>query len=39
VHLVSLSMWLHHTGHNETQSYGTKTREWQMDTVLFGTVQ
>jgi hypothetical protein len=29
-------MWLHHTGHNENQSYGTKTREWQMDTVLFG---
>src|SRR5262249_2629759 len=28
--------WLHHTGHNEKQSYGTKTREWQMDTVLFG---
>jgi hypothetical protein len=29
-------VWLHHTGHNEQQSYGTKTREWQMDTVLFG---
>jgi hypothetical protein len=29
-------VWLHHTGHNEKQSYGTKTREWQMDTVLFG---
>jgi hypothetical protein len=29
-------LWLHHTGHNENQSYGTKTREWQMDTVLFG---
>jgi hypothetical protein len=28
--------WLHHTGHDETKSYGTKTREWQMDTVLFG---
>jgi AAA domain len=30
-------IWLHHTGHNENQSYGTKTREWQMDTVLFGS--
>jgi hypothetical protein len=29
-------LWLHHTGHDETRSYGTKTREWQMDTVLFG---
>jgi AAA domain len=29
-------VWLHHTGHNENQSYGTKTREWQMDTMLFG---
>jgi RecA-family ATPase len=29
-------MWLHHTGHDEKKSYGTKTREWQMDTVLFG---
>ena len=27
--------WLHHTGHDETKSYGTKTREWQMDTILF----
>jgi hypothetical protein len=29
-------VWLHHTGHDEKKSYGTKTREWQMDTVLFG---
>jgi AAA domain len=29
-------VWLHHTGHDETKSYGTKTREWQMDTVMFG---
>jgi hypothetical protein len=28
-------MWLHHTGHDETKSYGTKTREWQMDTIPF----
>jgi hypothetical protein len=27
-------LWLHHTGHNEAQSYGTKTREWQLDTVM-----
>src|SRR5262249_54047852 len=30
-------MWLHHTGHDENKGYGTKTREWQMDTVLFGS--
>src|SRR5215203_4362438 len=23
-----------HTGHDETKSYGSKTREWQMDTVI-----
>jgi hypothetical protein len=28
-------MWINHTGHDETHQYGTKTREWQMDTVLF----
>jgi RecA-family ATPase len=27
-------VWLHHTGHNEQHSYGTKTREWQMDTCI-----
>jgi hypothetical protein len=26
-------IWIHHTGHDETKSYGTKTREWEMDTV------
>jgi hypothetical protein len=26
--------WIHHTGHDETRSYGTKTREWQLDTVV-----
>jgi hypothetical protein len=26
--------WLHHTGHNTSQSFGTKTREWEMDTVV-----
>jgi hypothetical protein len=27
-------IWLHHTGHNKEQSFGTKTREWEMDTVI-----
>jgi hypothetical protein len=27
-------IWFHHTGHNEGHSYGTKTREWQMDTCI-----
>jgi hypothetical protein len=27
-------IWFHHTGHDETKLYGTKTREWQMDTVI-----
>jgi AAA domain len=27
-------VWTHHTGHDETRSYGTKTREWMMDTVI-----
>jgi hypothetical protein len=31
----NIQVWLH-TGHDETKSYGTKTREWQMDTVVFG---
>jgi hypothetical protein len=26
-------IWIHHTGHDENRGYGTKTREWQMDTV------
>lgn len=26
-------LWVHHTGHDETRGYGTKTREWQLDTV------
>jgi hypothetical protein len=26
-------IWIHHTGHRDDRSYGTKTREWQMDTV------
>jgi AAA domain len=27
-------IWVHHTGHDKTRSYGTKTREWQLDTVI-----
>jgi hypothetical protein len=27
-------LWIHHTGHDESKGYGTKTREWQMDTVM-----
>lgn len=27
-------LWLHHTGHDKSRAYGTKTREWQMDTVI-----
>ncbi len=27
-------IWIHHTGHDETRSYGDKSREWQMDTVV-----
>jgi phage/plasmid primase-like uncharacterized protein len=23
-------IWIHHTGHDSSRSYGTKTREWQM---------
>jgi hypothetical protein len=25
-------LWCHHTGHAEDHAFGTKTREWQMDT-------
>jgi hypothetical protein len=26
-------IWLHHTGHDASKGYGTKTREWEMDAV------
>ena len=29
-------MWLHHTGIDTSRAYGTKTREWAMDTVIIG---
>jgi hypothetical protein len=25
-------IWVHHTGHNTERQYGTKTREWQMES-------
>jgi hypothetical protein len=27
-------IWLHHTGHDTSRGFGTKTREWEMDTVI-----
>jgi hypothetical protein len=29
-------MWIHHTGHDKSRGYGSKVREWQMDTVMVG---
>ena len=26
--------WMHHTGHDANKGFGTKTREWEMDTVI-----
>jgi hypothetical protein len=28
-------IWIHHTGINEERGYGDKTKEWQLDTVMF----
>jgi AAA domain len=30
-------VWVHHTGHDETRSYGDKSREWQLDVVAILT--
>jgi hypothetical protein len=30
-------VWLHHTGHDASRSYGTKTREWKMTSVIMLT--
>jgi hypothetical protein len=27
-------VWIHHTGLDETHGYGSKAREWQLDTVI-----
>jgi hypothetical protein len=27
-------LWIHHTGHDETKSYGDKSKEWQLDLVI-----
>jgi hypothetical protein len=32
-------VWLHHTGHDESRGYGTKTREWRMDNVIHLTTE
>jgi len=29
--------WVHHTGHDTSRGYGSKTREWQLDTVMLMT--
>jgi len=29
-------VWFHHTGHDGSRSYGSKVREWKMDTVMLG---
>ena len=30
-------VWVHHTGHDTSHGFGSKTREWQMDTVAMLT--
>jgi hypothetical protein len=30
-------LWMHHTGHDTSHGYGTKTREWQLDLVMLLT--
>jgi AAA domain/Bifunctional DNA primase/polymerase, N-terminal len=30
-------VWVHHTGHDESRSYGDKSREWQLDVVAILT--
>jgi hypothetical protein len=30
-------VWLHHTGHDGSRGFGTKTREWEMDAVIMLT--
>jgi hypothetical protein len=27
-------MWINHTGHDATRGYGSKTKEWRMDTTI-----
>jgi hypothetical protein len=27
-------IWIHHTGHDPTRGFGTKSREWRLDTVI-----
>jgi len=30
-------VWLHHTGHDTSKGFGTKTREWEMESVIMLT--
>jgi hypothetical protein len=30
-------VWLHHTGHDTSKGFGSKTKEWEMDTVAMLT--
>jgi hypothetical protein len=30
-------VWLHHTGHDSNRGFGTKTSQWEMDTVAMMT--
>jgi AAA domain len=42
LHLTKINIaqiWIHHTGKNASESYGDKSREWQMDTTLHGDVE
>jgi hypothetical protein len=32
-------LWEHHTGHDKTRSYGTNTREWQMDGCVLEEIE
>lgn len=29
-------LWIHHTGHDTSRAYGTKTRDWRMDMAMIG---
>src|SRR5688572_13410469 len=29
-------LWVHHTGHDKSRAYGSKTFQWMMDVVLQG---
>jgi AAA domain len=31
-------IWIHHTGHDPNRGFGTKSREWRLDTVILLTL-